>query len=149
MPLKKVLSIYLGGPWGDRVTNVGTENEVFAFLVQNVSSEPIESNSSFSRVVSTKTGVGTPQTTFNFAVGQKVSFEWDELNSLKINGIKFTFSNDGGSAWLYSHGSTPSISTATVFKDSSAASKPAGISLSIINNDNFVSPIFVTYTFDK
>ncbi|GAB6044087.1 VHL beta domain-containing protein [Endothiovibrio diazotrophicus] len=140
--------VYLyGGPWGDQLIRIGTVSELLAQLQPTTgTTDP----NAFSRPVATRTGVGTPAADLDFQEGQSVNFDWQAEEHLTVNGVRFDYQADGGTSWTYTHGSAPSLSSAIVYKSGmgSGTLSAGPISISIINNDNPLSPVFVTYTFE-
>ena len=110
--------------------------------------QSINGELSFNRVVATLTGIGAPEAALNFKKNQTVAFVWKEKEFITIGGVRFNFISDGGSAWNYTRGTPPSISSVLVFKDLQTK-QPASISLTVVDNSNFMSPIFVSYTFNQ
>lgn len=137
-----------GGLFGEQILKVGRLLDLLELFDGNaVQSDELN----FSRTVSQRVnaGLGIPEAALNFQQGQTLNFVWNEQTSIDVNGLRFDFKADGGTSWVYFRGTAPSISEITVFKDlSGQAPKPGAMSLSVINNSNFLSPVFVTYTFE-
>jgi len=142
--------VYLtGGPWGNQLILIGTVQEILLKL-QPLTDNVDDGVLNFSRPVDTRVGVGNPEAALNFQEGQTVNFVWEETQHLTVNGVRFNFQADGGTSWAYTYGNVPSISAAQVFKSDLGTGNivPGPISVSIINNDNPLAPVFVTYTFE-
>lgn len=137
-----------GGFLGTQLLLVGRLWNLLELVAGN---DTQSSNQTFSRTVKQRinAGLGAPEASLNFQQGQNIEFVWEEQSHVDVNGLRFDFKADGGSAWIYIRGTAPSISEISIFKDlSGQAPKPGPMSLSIINNDNFMAPVFVTYTFE-
>ncbi len=148
--VKDLQAVYIAGdPWGGQPIAVGSAYDLLV-LLQPTTNTGENGVLTFSRPVSTRTGVGNPTATLNFQVGQNVEFVWDETQHFTVNGVRFSFQTDGGSSWAYTQGNAPSVNSALVFKKGlgTGSITPGAITVSIINNDNPLSPVFITYTFE-